>query len=295
MHRMRFVIAAVVVVAASAPALAQRDFDAIEIKVTRVAGKVYMLEGAGGNIGVSAGDDGLLMIDDQFAPLAPKIKAALRDIAEGELKFVINTHWHGDHTGGNEVFGAEATIIAHHNVRRRLAGDPKMGDRVARDKPKQALPVVTYPDELHVHFNGETIRVVHFPHGHTDGDSVVFFPQSNVVHMGDDFFAGRYPFVDLGAGGDVQGLADNIAKILAMLPKDVKVIPGHGPLSGRADLELYHEMLVASLQLVKRARAAGKSAAEIEQTGMPERWNGWGDGFISTDRWLQTVYDSLAR
>jgi cyclase len=217
------------------PAAAQqRDFSKVEIKVIPVAGKVYMLEGAGGNIGVSVGEDGILLVDDQFEPLAPKIRAALGGIAGagsggGKIKLLINTHWHGDHVGGNKVFGPEATILAQTNVRRRLATEQTVrGEKVA-PLPSQALPVVTYDQAVSVHWNGEEIKVVHFPHGHTDGDSVVFFTGSNVVHMGDDFFNGMFPFVDLGTGGSVQGLIDNVTRVLAMMPPDAKVIPGHGP------------------------------------------------------------------
>ena len=189
------------------PALAQdRDFSKVEIKATKVAGNVYMLEGAGGNIGVSVGSDGLLIVDDQFAPLADKIHAALRGLSPASLKFVLNTHWHGDHTGGNAAFSAEAPIIAQENVRKRMATDQVVfGDKVPAS-PKEALPVITFDDKVSVHFNGEEIKAIHFPAGHTDGDSVIFFTGSNVVHMGDDFFAGRFPFVDIGSGGSVQGM-----------------------------------------------------------------------------------------
>src|SRR4026209_1900451 len=177
----------------------QTDWSKVEIKSTKVNGNVYMLEGAGGNIGVSVGADGILIVDDQFAPLADKIRAALKSLGEGKLKFILNTHWHGDHTGGNASFGPEAPIIAHDNVRRRLATEQKSEffKRTTPASPKEALPVITFDKSLSVHFNGEEIKVIHFPQGHTDGDSVIFFTSSNVVHLGDDFFAGRFPFVDL--------------------------------------------------------------------------------------------------
>ena len=164
----------------------------MQIKATKVAGNVYMLEGAGGNIGVSVGDDGILIVDDQFAPLADKIRAALKALADKKLRFILNTHWHGDHTGGNVAFGPEATIIAHDNVRKRLSTEQKSRSSKAprRASPKEALPVITFDQSLSVHFNGEEIRAIHYPQGHTDGDSVIFFTASNVVHLGDDFFAG---------------------------------------------------------------------------------------------------------
>src|SRR5262249_43272997 len=169
--------------ALAAPALAQQqDFSKVEVKAEHVAGKVYMLTGAGGNIGVSVGEDGLLIVDDQFAPLADKIRAALKGLGEGKLKFVLNTHWHGDHTGGNESFGAEAPILAHANVRKRMSTEQHVFGNAVPPSPAKALPVVTYEQGVSIHFNGEELKVVHYPHGHTDGDSVVYFTGANVVH-----------------------------------------------------------------------------------------------------------------
>ena len=276
-------------------ARAQQDFSKVQIKTTHVAGSVYMLEGAGGNIGVSAGADGILIIDDQFAPLADKIKAALREINPGAIHFILNTHFHGDHTGGNPVFGRDGTIIAHDNVRKRLAaGQPAQGNNPGTPPaPREALPVITYAQSVSVHFNGEEIKVIHFPHGHTDGDSVIFFTSSNVVHMGDDFFAGRFPFVDIDSGGDVIGLTNNVAAIIKQLPADVKVIPGHGPLSTLDDLKAYQRMLVTTTDIVRQQIKAGKTLEQIKAAGLPDEWKTWGSGFIKTDRWLETVYRSL--
>ncbi len=279
----------------------QRDFSKVEIKVTPVAGRVYMLEGAGGNIGASVGEDGILLVDDQFEPLAPKIRAAVEGIAGngggagGKIKFVINTHWHGDHTGGNRVFGLEAPIIAQANVRRRLSTEQSVRGEKIPPSPKQALPVITFDQAVAVHWNGEEIKVLHFPHGHTDGDSVVFFTGSNVVHMGDDFFAGQFPFVDLGSGGSVQGLIDDVAKALTLVPADAKVIPGHGPLSTRADLERFHAMLVASTDVVRRRMHAGESLEKIQAEGLPAELAPWGKGFVDTKTWIMTIHDSLAK
>jgi cyclase len=279
-----------------AAAAQERDFSKVEIKVTPVAGKVYMLEGAGGNMAASVGEDGILLVDDQFEPLAPKIRAALQGIASGgKLKFVVNTHWHGDHTGGNKVFGLEAPILAQSNVRRRLSAEQTvMGNKVP-PSPKQALPVLTYDQSVSVHWNGEEIKLVHFPHGHTDGDTIVFFTGSNVVHMGDDFFAGRFPFVDLGTGGSVQGLIDNVAKALAQMPADAKVIPGHGPLSGKADLERFHAMLVTTTDVVRHRMQAGESLEKMQAEGLPPELAPWGQGFIDAKTWILTIHDSLAK
>jgi len=279
----------------SAPIRAQQDYSDVEIKTTHVAGKVYMLEGRGGNIGVSVGNDGILMVDDQFAPLADKIRAALKQLGEGKLEFVLNTHWHGDHTGGNPQFGPEAPIIAHTNVRQRLATEQKLFDRVVEPLPKEGLPVITFDESVSVHFNGEEIRVIHFPHGHTDGDSVVFFTGSNVVHLGDDLFNGMFPFVDLDHGGDVEGMARNVAAVIARLPADVKVIPGHGPLASLEDLKTFHRMLVDTTDAVRRQMSDGKALAEIKAQGVPAEWQDWGKGFISTDRWIETIHRSLSK
>lgn len=286
MKRASYVTVAVVSVLLCIAAWAQRDYARIKIKTTHVAGNIYMLEGAGGNIGVSAGPDGILIVDDQFAPLAEKIRNALKELAEGPLEFLINTHFHGDHTGGNAVFGDEAHIIAHANVRKRLQ---------VEDASEEALPVVTFDDSLSIHFNDEEIRVIHFPNSHTDGDSVIFFTGSNVVHMGDLFFSGRFPYVDLSSGGDVEGLIGHIEKLLAELPSDVKLIPGHGPLSDLDDLKTYHQTLVATTELVRDQIEAGKSLEEIKTAGLPKKWRSWGAGFISTSRWIEIVHRSLAK
>ena len=274
----------------------QTDYSKVEIKATKISGNVYMLEGAGGNIGVSVGEDGILIVDDQFAPLADKIKAALKQLGEGKLKFVLNTHWHGDHTGGNQVFGPDAPIIAHDNVRKRMSTEQRSEffKQTTPASPKEALPVITFNESLSVHFNGEEIRVIHFPQGHTDGDSVIFFTKSNVVHMGDDFFANRFPFVDLESGGSVQGLIKNVADIIPKLPADVKLIPGHGPISTVDDLKAYYRMLVTTTEIVQQKMKAKKSLDQIKKEGLPDEWKSWGTGFIKTDLWLEIVYRSYS-
>ncbi|MFQ5671183.1 MAG: MBL fold metallo-hydrolase [Acidobacteriota bacterium] len=273
--------------------MAQQDLKDVQIKVQHVAGTVYMLEGRGGNIGVSAGPDGLLMVDDQFAPLAGKIRAALASLHHGGLAFVLNTHHHGDHVGGNVEFGPEAPIIAHENVRKRLSTRQETPRGTVEPSPKEALPVITFEDSVVLHFNDETIEMVHYPSGHTDGDSVVFFTGSNVVHMGDDFFAGRFPFVDLSAGGNVLGMTRDVQAVLDRIPADAKIIPGHGPLSTVKDLEAFHRMLMETTAIVSRRKEAGEDLEAIKKEGLPQEWDEWGSGFINTDRWLETVYKSL--
>jgi len=276
-----------VLLATACAALAQRDFSNVQIKAIPVAGNIHMLEGSGGNIGVSTGPDGVLIVDDQFAPLAEKIAAAIEKLDQGPIKFVLNTHWHGDHTGGNAHFGRKASIVAHANVRKRLADKS--------DTPKEALPVVTFNDGASVHINGEEIRLIHLGAGHTDGDSIIHFTRSGVFHMGDLFFNERFPFVDLGSGGDVAGLLKIIETALQKIPADAKVIPGHGALGTRADLEKYRDMLVETIALVKKAIADGKSVADVKAAGMPEKYKDWGSGFINTSRWLEISFNSLSK
>jgi cyclase len=292
----KYFLVAIIMLCSSARSTLAQDYSKVEIKVTKVAGNIYMLEGAGGNIGVSVGPDGILIVDDQFAPLADKIKAALKTLGEGKLKFVLNTHYHGDHTGGNIAFGLDAPIIAQTNVRKRLSEEQKSKffNRTTPASPKEALPVITFDNAVSVFFNGEEINVIHFPHGHTDGDSVIFFTGANVVHMGDDFFNGRFPVVDLEAGGDVEGMTKNIGDIISKLPAGVKIIPGHGPLSDADGLKAFHNMLVQTTDIVRKRMAAGKTLDQIKAEGLPEEWKTWGGGFIKTDLWLTLVYTSLS-
>jgi glyoxylase-like metal-dependent hydrolase (beta-lactamase superfamily II) len=272
-----------------------QDFSKVEIKATKVAGNVYMLEGSGGNIGVSVGPDGILIVDDQFAPLADKIKATLKTLGDGKLKFVLNTHYHGDHTDGNVAFGPEALIIAQENVRKRLSTEQvsKFFKRTTPPSPKEALPVVTFDHAVSVFFNGEEIKVIHFPHSHTDGDSIIFFTNSNVIHMGDNFFNPRFPVVDLEAGGTVVGMTKTVGEVISKLPAGVKIIPGHGPLSDAEGLKAFHRMLVETTDIVRNKKKAGKTLEQIKKEGLPEEWKSWGEGYIKTDVWLELVYSSL--
>jgi len=273
----------------------QDRFAGVEIKTHKVAGNVYMLEGAGGNIGVVAGPDGLLIVDDQYAPLAEKIRAALRQINPGRLKFVLNTHWHGDHTGSNAAFGNEAALIAHANVRKRLAAGFKSPQYTVDPAPREALPVITFDTAVYFHFNGEEVRAIHFPTGHTDGDSIIFFTGSNVIHMGDHFFVGRFPFVDLASGGSVEGLIKNVGEVIAQAPAGVRIIPGHGPLSTVEDLRTYHSALRETSDLIRQRMQQGRTLEQLKAEGLPEKWKEWGTGFIKTEQWIETVYRSYSQ
>jgi glyoxylase-like metal-dependent hydrolase (beta-lactamase superfamily II) len=266
------------------------------IKAQKVAGNVYMLEGEGGNIGVSVGEDGIVVVDDQFAPLAPKIRAALKDITNKPVRFVLNTHWHGDHTGGNAALAREATIVAHENVRRRLAsGMPprKAGDEPRPPAPREALPTITFNDKLSVHLNGEEVRAIHLPSGHTDGDAVIYFTQSNVVHMGDDFVTYGFPFVDLASGGSVKGLAAAIEKVAAELPAGVKIIPGHGPISTVDDMKKLAATLRDCVRLVEAEVKKKKTLEQIQQAKPLAKYADLGKGFIKADDFVETIYKEL--
>lgn len=263
---------------------AQRDFSNVQIKVLPVTDNIYMLEGSGGNIGVSVGEDGILIVDDQYAPLAEKIEAAVTELNHGKLKFVLNTHHHGDHTGGNAVFGKmDATIVAQSNVRTRLAS--------GGDKPKEALPIITFDESASVYFNGEEIKLVHYGPGHTDGDSVIYFSGANVVHMGDQFFNGGFPFVDLNNGGSVEGYIRTVATVLEKVSPDAKIIPGHGSLGDVADLRNYQTMLTETSGLVRQAMKNGKSLDELKAAGLPAKYKDYGGGFINTERWIETIWN----
>ena len=279
----RIVLILGVLCLAAATSFAQDEFDDVEIITTHIAGPIYMLEGRGGNIGVTAGSDGILIIDDQFAPLADKILNALEDLNSGELQFILNTHYHGDHTGGNEILGKSAPIISHTNTRKRLL-----------DKPKEAWPVITFDDKASVHFNGEEVKAVHIPNSHTDGDLVIFFTGSNVVHMGDNFFFNRFPYVDIDAGGNAISMRRNIGDMLRKIPEDAHIIPGHGPLATHEDLRNSYNMLDETINIINGKKERGLSIEEIQAEGLPAKYESWGSGFIGSDQWIESVYKSLS-
>jgi len=294
-------LAGMMAVAQAAKAQQDRNFSKVQIKVTKVSGNIYMLEGEGGNIAASVGEDGIVIVDDQFAPLAEKIQAALKDlkITDKPVRFVINTHYHGDHTGGNAPFAnAGSTVIAQDNVRKRLetGGTGGNGGSIKMQippAPKAALPVITFEHDVTVHLNGEDIRALHFPAGHTDGDAVIFFPKNNVVHMGDDFVRYGFPYIDVATGGSVQGMIDAMEKASAMLPADVKVIPGHGALSNLDDVREFVKMLKETSAAVQKAINEHKTLDQMKQEKILEPWKKWSGDFIDSDKFIETLYNSL--
>jgi len=280
----------------------EQDFSKVQIKVTKVSGNIYMLEGAGGNIAASVGDDGIVIVDDQYAPLADKIAAALKSIGvtDKPVRFVINTHYHGDHTGGNMPFANKgATVIAQDNVRKRLETGGKAGNggSLTMDvKPaeKGALPIITFDHDVTVHLNGEDIRALHFPAGHTDGDSIIFFPKANVVHMGDDYVRYGFPFIDVTAGGSVQGMIAACEKIIPMLPPDVRVIPGHGQLSNLDEVREYIQMLKGTTAAVEAALKKGSTLDQMKKDKILAAWDKkYASKFVTQDVFIETLYNSL--
>jgi len=283
----------------TASANAQQDFSKVQIKVTKVSGNIYMLEGSGGNIAASVGEDGIVIVDDQFAPLVEKIQQALKGITDKPVRFIINTHYHGDHTGGNEPFtNAGSTVIAQDNVRKRLesggtAGNGGSVKMIYPAAPKAALPIITFANDVTVHLNGEDIRALHFPSGHTDGDSIIFFPKNNVVHMGDDFVRYGFPFIDVASGGSVQGMIDAMEKAMALLPPDVKVIPGHGAISNLDDVRAFVKMLKETSAVVQKAINRRQTLAQMKQAKILAPWEKFSGSFINTDVFIETLYNSL--
>ncbi len=261
----------------------QDRFAGVEIEAIELTDNISMLIGAGGNIAVHHGEDGLFMIDDQFEPLAEKIQAALQQFGDDLPTYLLNTHHHGDHTGGNPEFGPKASVIAHASVRQRLVDNGMV---------RAGLPEITYEDSVTLHFNGDTVQIRHFPHAHTDGDSVAIFENSQVAHLGDLFFSGRFPFIDLDSGGSVASYIDAIEELVDTLPEDVQIIPGHGPLSNLDDLRDYFEMLTETSDLVQERIDAGKSLSEMTREGLPEKFAEWGTGFINEERWIQILHRS---
>ena len=293
---MRLSFLALAAAALTAPAAAQQDFSKVEIRVERIAPGVAVLFGAGGNIGLSYGEDGNIIVDDQFAPLTDKIAAAVATLDRDPVRFVINTHWHFDHTGGNENFGKRgAVILAHDNVRARMSTEQflaAMNQKVPAS-PKDALPVVTFADGVTLHLNGDTLHVIHVANAHTDGDSLVHWQKANVLHMGDTFFhRASFPFVDLSSGGSIDGVIAAANRGLQIARPGTRIIPGHGPVASRAELVGYRDMLVDVRGKVAAGIKAKRTLAQIKASAPAARY-GMPSGFIKPDQFVEAVYNSL--
>ncbi|MCZ6755804.1 MAG: MBL fold metallo-hydrolase [Gemmatimonadetes bacterium] len=278
----------------TAPLVAQE----VEVQTVQVTDSVYMLMGRGGNIGLSVGKDGAFLIDDQYAPMVPRIRAAVAMVSSQPVNFLINTHWHGDHTGGNERFGrAGAIIVAHENVRKRLNADQfqEALSRSTPPSPSDALPIVTFNDTVTFHWNGDEIRVFHVQNAHTDGDSIIHFKNANVMHAGDTFFKNAYPFVDISSGGNFDGVIAVAKQLLEIADDETKIIPGHGTLATKADLQTYVEVLSTIRSRVVRLIEEGKTEDQVVEANPTAQWDAtWGQGFMGPERWTRIIYQSLS-
>lgn len=277
---------------------AQRDFSKVEITTEKVADNLYVLFGSGGNIAIFTGPDGVVMVDDQYAPLSEKIEAAIEKITDQPVKYLLNTHWHGDHTGGNENFGNKgATIIAHDNVRERMSKEQTMKafSRTVPASPKAALPVLTFSDDMTLHINEEAILAIHVHNAHTDGDALMYFTESNVLHMGDTYFNGRFPFIDLSSNGSIDGIIKAANQALFIIDDDTKIIPGHGAMSNKKELMAYRDTLIGVRTKVKKAVDKGMTIEEIKAAKFLEGLDDWGSGFINGDRFLDILFSDFSR
>ncbi len=267
-----------------------------EFTLTPVAGHIYMLQGDGGNIGVLADPAGVLLIDSMYQRSADSIRDAIKSLPGGDkIRFLVNTHWHSDHTEGNLAFGQEAIIIAHDNVRSALATPQSIMGQQSKAYPPSALPIITYSNTLTLYAADEPVRLVHYPNSHSNGDTVVFFDKSNVIHTGDMFFNGMFPFLDVANGGDIESWVRNLDSILQTISSETKIIPGHGSLVGIDELRAFRQMLHDSADIVREQMKEGKSLEQIKAAGLPERFAPWTKGFFTVPQWLELVYQSLEK
>lgn len=275
-----------------------QGWDNVNIKTTKVEGNVYYLEGRGGNIGVLVGEDGVLLVDNQFAPLSEKIKAAVKEISDSEISFLVNTHYHGDHTGGNENFKKDdVVIVAHKNVKARMATtfENTVLKRTMEAKSESFWPNMSIPmDKLGLSLFGENVDLIHVPGCHTDGDMIVHFKKANVLHTGDAFVRYGYPYIDISAGGTIDGFIAAQEKILSLINSETKIIPGHGQLSSKKDVEELLAMLKETRAIVANAKEAGTSLEDlIPQEPLKAYHEKWSGNFINSDLFVQTIYESL--
>lgn len=271
--------------------------DEVKITATPVSDHIYMITGKGGNIGLFTGEDGTFLIDDQFAPLTDKILAAIKSVGGDFPKFLINTHYHGDHTGGNENLGQGGTLIfSHDNVRERLSAGYTIVEFGMTQKAlsREGLPVITFSEDISFHLNGDRVQATHAPHSHTDGDSFIHFSTANVIHAGDLFFNGFYPFIDVTHGGSLKGMIKGVDKVLSLADEDTKIIPGHGPLGDKAQLASYRQMLSVAYERLSELKAQGKTSQEaISAKPLADLEDTWGDGIFTSDRWIEIIYSGV--
>lgn len=269
----------------------------VEFESFQLSETVYMLTGSGGNVGVSSGADGLYIIDDQVKEVSGPLLGAIRKISDEPVRFVINTHYHGDHTGGNETIGkAGAVIVAQDNVYKRMASDQTsvFMNNITPAYAKSALPVITFNDKVSFHLNGETARVYHVAHGHTDGDSIIYFEGSNVIHMGDMYFNGLYPYVDLDAGGSIKGMIEAAELALSLSNDRTRIIPGHGPLALTDDLRGYRDYLVQAVSNVQALIDEGKDLQQVIKARPTAEWDDTlGKTWITPAQFVTFIYNSL--
>lgn len=296
--RTRLQLAFATAFAFTGPALAQQDFSDVEVQTQQIGDGLFMLVGSGGNIGVSVGGDGTFIVDTQFAGLTEKIQTAIEDVGGGAVDFVVNTHFHGDHTGGNENFAsAGATIVAHNNVQQRLSTEQvsTLDGSTTPPAPPAAIPVITFPERMTFHYNGDTVNIMHAPSAHTDGDSVLHFTGQNAFHMGDTFFNGTYPFIDVGAGGSLEGIIAAAESVLERANASTRIIPGHGPLATRDDLSEYVSVLTEIRDRIQSMIDAGRSEDEVVMANPTAEWDdSWGQGFMNPETFTRFAYQSLA-
>jgi len=277
--------------------LAQKPQNQPRVSVTQVAGPIFMIQGSGGgNIGVITDSDGVFVIDSMDERSAPEVRSALRSLPGGSrIKAIVNTHWHSDHTDGNRILGPECLVIAHENTRSLLARPQSLMGQSIKALPFNALPAITFFDTLTLYTQQGKIRLVHYPHAHTNGDTVVFMDNFKVIHMGDLFFNGMFPYLYVANGGDIENWVRQLDTIMSRLPQDVKIIPGHGPLASLADLRSFRQMLQDSAVTVRKWMQEGKTLDQIKAAGLPEKFAPWAGGFLSTAQWLELVYRSLEK
>ena len=286
----RFTQVAVIVLATALTANAQGRFDDVEYSVTDLGHGIYRLEGAGGNIGLSIGEDGAFLIDDQYAPLTPKLLKAIGNLTDKPVKYVINTHWHGDHVGGNANLAATGTVVvAHDNVRNRMAAPGE------KQSPAEALPVITFSDSTTYYLNGQKIHAFHVAHAHTDGDSIIHFTDANIIHAGDILFNGLYPFIDLDSGGSVDGYIAAMERLAALADADTQIIAGHGPLASKADVERSIAMVRDGRARVEALVKGGMTLDEVLAADPLAGYHAdWAWRFITAEKMTATLYRDLA-